>query len=164
MKKTWDFDRAVSVLNEEIALLKEISAAQDIVRRAVLDREWADFDEKIEEVERLSGKFALLEDERVLIFSVLQDDPEVKRPFYTMMKRLPPDERRELSALYRELKIQTLKMKALNETFLTYLNEARNLATAFLSAVCPARGGKLYTRRGRTVSPDLRSLVFNNRF
>jgi len=52
----------------------------------------------------------------------------------------------------------------LNETFLAYLNEAKTLATAYISTVCPDRGGKLYTSKGRTVAPDLKSIVINNRF
>jgi hypothetical protein len=55
-------------------------------------------------------------------------------------------------------------MRALNETFMAYLGEAKTIAAAYLEAVCPARGGKLYTRKGRRVSQDLRSMVFNNRF
>ena len=60
--------------------------------------------------------------------------------------------------------METLKMRALNETFMAYLSEAKTMAAAFLEAVYPARGGKLYTRKGRRVSQDLRSMVFNNRF
>jgi len=66
--------------------------------------------------------------------------------------------------MYRDIKMETLKIRALNETFLSYLNEAKNLATAYLEAVCPARGGKLYTRKGGRVTQDLRSIVINNRF
>jgi hypothetical protein len=87
-----------------------------------------------------------------------------EKPFYVLVSRLPLEESRRLSALYRELKTETLKMRALNESFLSYLNEARALAAAYLEAVCPNRGGKLYTRRGRRVSQDLRSIVINNSF
>lgn len=87
-----------------------------------------------------------------------------KKAFSALISGLPEEQRKELSVLYRELKMETHKMKALNETFLAYLNEAKTLAAAYIGAVCPSRSGKLYTRKGRTVSPDLRSIVFNNRF
>ena len=169
MNAAWNFGNCVTVLNGEIGLLKRISASQDRVRQAVMKREWADFDEKTAEVNSLSEEFALLEYQRDILFSALADgtgktkDIE-EQPFYVSIMTLPVDERRELSRLYRELKMETLKMKALNETFLAYVIEAKNLAAAYLEAVCPARGGKMYTRKGRKASQDLRSIVFNNRF
>ena len=168
MKETWNFNRCVEVLTAELMLLKKISLAQDKVRQAVMSREWADFDEKITEVNRFSEHFAFLEDERIMLFSGLKEafnhGDTAEKPFYAMISRLPMEQGRELSRLYRELKMEILKMRALNETFMTYLSEAKTAAAAFLEAVYPARGGKLYTRKGRRVSQDLRSMVFNNRF
>jgi len=157
MKEGWDYKRCVSVLSGEIEILKKISAVQDKVRQAVISREWADFDEHDKELNRLGGEFARLEDERAALFPA-------ETPFYDVILEFPIEERMELSRLYRELKTETLKMRAINETFLVYLNEAKNLAAAYLEAVCPARGGKLYTRKGRKVSQDLRSIVFNRRY
>jgi hypothetical protein len=168
MNKSWNFAHCVSVLAGEIELLKKILAAQESVRRAVMSREWANFDEKEAEVNRLGGDFVLLEDERTMLFSALSsasgESAGAEKPFYTLIIGLPMEERRELSRLYRELRMETLKIRALNETFLAYLNEAKSLTTAYIEAVCPARGGKLYTRKGRRVSQDLRSIVLNNRF
>jgi len=165
MKDIWNFDGCVSVLTGEIELLKKISAAQDKVRQAVMNREWVDFDEKIAEVNRLGGEFASLDIGRERLFSALAGTakPEEKS-FYVLITRLPMEESRELSRLYRELKTETFKLRALNENFLAYLNEARTMAAAYLEAICPARGGKLYTRKGSKVSQDLRSMVFNNHF
>ena len=168
MKEIWDFNRAVYVLAGEIELLKKITAAQNCVRQAVMNREWTDFDEKTLEVNRLGTEFAVLEEERVILFSCLEGESgsrgEEDKPFFVLISKRPEDERKELSCLYRDLKMETHKMKALNETFLAYLNEAKTLASAYIGAVCPDRGGKLYTRRGQTVSLDLRSIVINNRF
>jgi len=168
MKENWNFERCVSVLAGELELLKKISSAQDNVRQVVMNREWADFDEKIIEIGRFGEEFANLEEERALIFSALKEEfspiDTGERPFYALISKLPMEKGRELSRLYRELKMETLKMRALNETFMAYLTEAKTIAAAYLEAVCPARGGKLYTRKGARVSQDLRSMVFNNRF
>ena len=167
MKESWDFTQAAHILESEIELLRKIATVQNNVRQAVISREWTDFDEKILEINQLSTEFALLEEERAEIFSCLEDSTNYKdeeRPFNALIENLPGNEKRELSSLYRELKMETHKMRALNETFLAYINEAKNLATAYIEAVCPDRGGKLYTRRGKTVTPDLRSIVINNRF
>ena len=168
MNENWNFNRCVEVLKGELLLLQNISSAQDRVRQSVMNREWADFDEKIAEVNRFSDDFTLLENERIMLFSALKEGfgpvDTGEKPFYAMISRLPMEEGRELSRLYRELKMETLKMRALNETFMAYLSEAKTMASAFLEAVYPARGGKMYTRKGHRVSQDLRSMVFNNRF
>ena len=168
MKEAWNYKRCTAVFTGEIELLKNIFAAQEAVRQAVMNREWADFDEKIKEVNCLGEDFAALEDERALLLSALEGAPHgqesEKKPFYAIILELPQEERRELSRLFRELKMGTLRMQAVNKTFLAYLFEAKTVAAAYLEAVCPARGGKLYTRKGHKVSQDLRSIVFNNRF
>jgi len=172
MKETWNFDSCVSVLTGEIELLRKITAAQHMVRQAVINKEWTDFDERAAEVNRLGEEFALLEDERILLFSALHNsfarennpsDTE-ERPFYALITYLPVEETRVLSQLYRELKMETHKMRSINESLLIYINEAKTMAAAYLEAVCPARGGKLYTRKGRRVSQDLKSMVYNNHF
>jgi uncharacterized protein YheU (UPF0270 family) len=157
MKEGWDYARCESVLNGEIETIKKISDVQGSIRKSVMSREWADYDEKNCELNLLSAEFERLEGERLMLF------PE-ETPFYTAISELPDEQRRELSRLYRELRMETMKMRALNETFLVYLNEAKSLAAAYLEAVCPARGGKLYTRKGCKVAQDLRSIVINNRF
>lgn len=167
MNETWDFSCCVSVLTGEIEILKKISNSQNKVREAVMSREWADFDEKVSEVEQLGRNFNRLEEERAGLFTALANEFHMSgggMPFYALIMPLPTEESRELSRLYRELKMESLKMRAMNETFLAYLEEAKTMAAAYLEAVCPARGGKLYTRKGRRVSQDLRSIVFNNHF
>ena len=152
-----NFESCAQVLSGEIDLLKKISALQGKVRQAVMSRDWTDFDVKIQELNQFGTEFAGLEAERVGLFPA-----DEGKPFYAAIADLPADESRELSRLYRDLKMETLKMRALNETFLAYLNEAKALAAAYIETICPARGGKLYTRKGRRVSQDLKSLILNN--
>ena len=169
MRKNWNYARCVSVLTGQIEILKKISDAQNVVKNAVISRKWADFDVKIADFIRMGEEFALLEDERASLFSAADNvtdglSKNEENHFYALVTGLPIEESRELSRLYRELKMETLKIRARNETFLVYLNEAKTMAAAYLEAVCPARGGKLYTRKGHRVSQDLRSIVINNRF
>jgi len=168
MKELWNFNRAVNILSSELDLLRKISEAQNSVRQAAMNREWTDFDEKTIEVNRLGGEFTVLDQERADLFSCLNDGSRRRTaedlPFTSLIEGLPEDERKELLALYRVLRLETHKMKALNETFLAYLNDAKILASAYISTVCPSRGGKLYTNKGKTISPDLRSIVINNHF
>ncbi|MCL2205033.1 MAG: hypothetical protein FWB82_00690 [Treponema sp.] len=169
MKDAWSFEECVSVLRGEIEILKKISSAQFSVRSAVLAKEWAAFEEKTTEVNALGEEFTILEEQRIQLFSALKskwsgrrESDEETVPFYTLITCLPNKEASELSFLYRELKSETSIMKALNESLLAYVNEAKVMAAAYLEAICPGRGGKLYTRKGQRASQDLKSMVFNN--
>ena len=150
------FDRCVSVLSGEVEILKNIEAAQKLVRQAVVNREWIDFDAKVQEISTLGEALASLEEERLTIM------PEGEA-FSAYIAQFSLQESAELSRLYREMKTQMFKVKMVNESFAAYLSEARTLTAAYLEAVCPARGGKLYTRKGSKVSQDLKSMVINNR-
>ena len=172
MEMEWDYNHCVSIFKQEISLIKKIALVQDSVRQAVMAREWTDFDWKMAEINQLGQDFTLLESERTEIFDVLRKKYpstfsdkglESGPSFHVLAVQLPPEECRELSRLYRELKMETLKMRVMNETFLGYLNEVKTIAGAWLEAVFPSQGGKLYTRKGREASGDLRSMVFNHR-
>jgi len=166
MNEVWNFDRCVTVFSMEIELIKKIYKAQNHVRSTVLDMELSSLDEKTGEVKRLSEEFAVLEEERVVLFKALSNNSENSgnNAFYALISGLSLSEQRELSRLYRDLKMETLKMKALNDNFLAFLNEARVMANAYIEAVYPARGGKLYSKDGKPVSQDLKSMVVNSRF
>jgi hypothetical protein len=77
-----------------------------------------------------------------------------------MVSELSSMESRELSRLYRELKMETLKVKALNESFLNYINEVKTVTAAWMDTIVPAQNGKLYTRKGSQAAQDVRNVVF----
>jgi hypothetical protein len=117
------------------------------------------------EINQLSMELSALEQERAGLFAVLtrelMGNSGVTMPFYTLVSRLPEEERRTLSDLFRTIKMETIRMRAVNESFLNYLREAKTMAAAYLEALFPARGGKLYTRKGGQAAQDLKSMVFN---
>lgn len=166
-----EFDCCVSIFKQEIALLQKISVVQDSVHQAVVNREWTDFDWKIAQINQFGEEFRDLETERVEIFAALKEKYGIKRrfeneeepSFYNVAAKLPNEEGRELSGLYRELKLETLKLKAQNEALTGYFNEIKTVTAAWLDAIFPAKGGKLYNRKGVQASGDLRSVVFNHR-
>ncbi|MDR1566124.1 MAG: hypothetical protein LBS48_02430 [Treponema sp.] len=164
MNTVWDYKRCIQVFSQELALLRKISSVQDSVRHAVLAREWTDFDWKMAEINQLGMEFGVLEQERAGLFAALAGETAGNSgpaPFYTLASRLPEEERRPLSDLFRTIKMETIRMRAVNESFLNYLREAKTMAAAYLEALFPARGGKLYTRKGGQAAQDLKSMVFN---
>ena len=81
--------------------------------------------------------------------------------FYAFAARLPEQERRELSELYRRIKMRTLGVRFANDSLTDYLDETQAVVSGFLEAVFPDRRGKIYSRKGTQVSPDMRSMVLN---
>jgi hypothetical protein len=152
------------ILSREVELLGQIAAMQLLIRKAVIDREWVDFESLIDSVGRIGDEFALLDAERVRIFAALSEKigpmPETTG-FYTLVSRLPEAERKELTGLFRTLKAETLKTRVENESLTGYLNELHIVVAGFLEAAFPDRKGRIYSRRGIQVPSDMRSMVLN---
>jgi hypothetical protein len=170
IRMEWDYNTCITIFNNEIDLLKKIFAVEESVHKAVMAREWADFEWKIAEIKRLGEDFSLLEGQRIGILAQLAEkndinteiEPGSESSFYALAAaKLSSKECREISGLYRELKMETLKIKVLNDTFMSYIDELRTMTAAWLEAVFPVQGGKLYTRKGRQAARDLRSVMLN---
>ena len=168
MNKVWDFEHCVFLFNNQIALLQKMCHIQDSVRKAVIAREWADFNWKIAEINQLGEEFNFLEAERIHLIAALKEkfraniQNNINTPsFYTLIANLPQEQSRELSSLFRELKMETLRLKSQNEIFSSYLNEIKTVASACMEAIFPVQGGKLYTREGQEAGSGQRSVVLS---
>jgi hypothetical protein len=162
-----EYERALFVLKQEIGLLAKITAAQDVVRNAVINRDWADFDSLIAAMNDLSAEFAALETERTRLFVKFSEagkDIDEQTGFYTLISRLPENKRQELTNLYRGFKLESIKTRIANDTLLRCLNEAKTVINAFLEAAFPDRKGQVYSRQGVRIPQDMRSMVLNSRF
>ena len=168
MNNIWDFDQCVLLFNRQISLLKRMCHIQDSVRKAVVAREWADFNWKTAELNLLGEEFNNLEAERILLIDALKEKfgnyikiDDFTPSFYTIITILPQEQSRELSSLFRELKMETLRLKSQNEIFSSYLNEIKTVASACMEAMFPVQGGKLYTREGQEAGSGQRSVVLS---
>ncbi|MDR2020321.1 MAG: hypothetical protein LBQ14_06115 [Treponema sp.] len=154
------------ILTGEIGLLEKIALIQMQVKNAVINREWADFELLLDTLGKFSAEFETLEEERIRLFADLLPQKDGKGEgagFYAMISRFSAEERKALTGLYRQLKMETFKIRLANDTLLRYLNEARTTVTAFLEAAFPDRKGRLYSRRGTQVPADMRSVVLSRR-
>jgi hypothetical protein len=152
------------VLIREIELLERITPLQILVRNAVLNKEWADFELLMNTLGEIGSHIELLETERRRIFKDLGFEEDSQDGFYAISSRLPERERTELTELYRRLKFQALQIRLSNDTLMEYLDETRLAVAGFLEAVCPERKGRLYSPRGTTLEADMRSVVLNRSF
>ncbi|GHV82140.1 hypothetical protein AGMMS49991_06980 [Spirochaetia bacterium] len=174
-----EYEGCVSVLRRELALVETIAAAQLQVRQAVLNREWADFEALMEDMARTGAEFEALEQERMEIFTPFAEqtnaaeaEPEIDPAaavcnsteninFYALVSRFPPEERKGVTELYRNLKLKTIQIRLENDALTNYLNGARAVVADFLEAAFPDRHGKIYSRQGTRIRADMRSMVLN---
>jgi hypothetical protein len=153
--------RRRDALKREDELLQKIIETHNTMKNAVVNREWTDFEALAFSLETYKEQFDVLEEERLALFEAAPD-VEGKAPhFYTVVSRLPEDERRELSDLYRSVKDRALKLQTANEALLRYLNEARSTIGDFMKAAFPDRKSEVYSRQGKRVSSDMRSLILD---
>jgi hypothetical protein len=149
------------ILQAQTEILENISAIQESVRNAVIKREWTDFEALLGAMNRYSEEFQTLETERAAIFSDLSGDTGKNGAFYSMVSRLPAEQRKTMSDMYRNLKLRALRVRVANESLVTYLDEAKTTAGSFMEAAFPDRKTRLYSRWGTRISADMRSMVVN---
>ena len=147
-----EYEGYMSVLSREILLIEQIAALQARIRQAVLNREWADYEAYIDDMNRMSGEFDALDQERL---AILPGD------FYAIAARFPPEERKAITEVFRRLKLGAIKVRLGNDSLMAYLSEARLMVAGFLEAAFPDRKGKIYSPRGTQIHADMRSMVIN---
>ena len=159
-----EFEKCRDILLKESELVQRIACLQNLIREAVLNREWAGFESHFSALSAMGGEFNLLEGERELLFAGLCGQDDGKGGFYAFAASLPEEQRGELSAIYRSLKLETLRVRMAGETLMGYIAGARAAMAGFFEIAFPGRGGKIYTPYGTPVSHDMRSMVLNQRF
>ncbi|MDR2093916.1 MAG: hypothetical protein LBP76_00155 [Treponema sp.] len=160
----FEYEKCLSVLLREKELLGEIASMQAEVRRAVINREWTDFDSMLDTLNSLGDEFQALEADRVELFKAAFDGNEEGADFYGIVLLLTPEQRSRITEVYRTLKIEFFKVRMANDTLTTYLNEAKTVVTEFLGAAFPERRNHLYSRSGVPIPQDMRSLIVNQSF
>ena len=164
------YEKCREILLRECELVQEAAAVQEKFRTAVINREWAGFEGHINAMNVIEDKLAGLEDERERLFDafetlVRQDaSSDAKSRFYAMASILPESQRNDLTAIYRSLKMESLKLRMENEALMNYLAGIKATLTDFFALAFPDRAGKIYTREGTHLSHDMRSMVLNRSF
>jgi hypothetical protein len=166
-----EYGRCTAVLEQERELLGQIAGMQDLIRKAVINRQWMDFEGYMETLGQIGTQFEDLDQERIRIFASFTGDGnmpgktgEDAAGFYALVSRFPADERKAITGVYRNLKMETVKVRLKSGALMNYLSEASLLVTGFLEAAFPDRKGKLYSRSGAQVHADMRSMVLNRHF
>jgi hypothetical protein len=166
-----EFEKCRDILLQESELVQQAAALQQLIRNAVEQREWNDFESHFSAMGNIESRLAALEREREELFAVFASSPGEDSPnlnddkgrFYAFAARLPLEERNELTAIYRGLKLEALKLRLSNETLMAYLGQMRTTIAGFFELAFPDRGGRIYSPQGLPLPHDMRSMVLNRR-
>jgi hypothetical protein len=151
------FEQCRDIFLKETELVQQIAGLQNCIREAVLNRNWTDFESHFTALAGIKTELSALENRRERIFNS-------SARFYALASQLPPEQRAVLTAIYRGLKIETLRVQMAGESLMEYIIEARATIAGFFAIAFPDRGGKMYTPHGVPVSHDMRSVVVNRAF
>ena len=173
-----EFERCRDILLQEIELVRQIAGLQEQIKEAVISRNWTDFDNHFSVLAEIGDELTALECGREALFSggpsdeaqagtdpsVSQGENDSKIRFYAFAARFPAEQRDELTAIYRSLKLETLRVQTSGEAIMSFITGARAALSGFFEIVFPDRGGKIYTPHGKPVTHDMRSMVLNRAF
>jgi hypothetical protein len=165
------FEVQRDILLKELELVKRIASLQEEAREAVISRDWTDFEDHFKTLECYKSDLALLENERSSAFAQMtgatmgaagtMSVTEENGAFYKFASSLSQEERIEITEIYRNLKIETLRVRVASESLMHFITSARSAITGFFQALFPQRTGKTYTPYGKPASSDMRSMVLN---
>ena len=167
------YEKCREILLSECEIIQNAALTQEKLRIAVMNREWTDFETHSSEMNVIEIKMTALESERDKIFTAFEaltrlntytGINDAKGRFYAMASFLPEEQRNDLTAIYRSLKMETLKLRLANEALMTYMAGIKSTLSEFFSLAFPQRAGKLYTPQGTHFSHDMRSMVLNQSF
>ena len=167
------YEKCRDVLLKESELIQKAVFVQEKIRAAVADREWTAFEDNFNVMNSIESKMVNLENEREQLFYVFEtlvhqqgfsETLDAKGRFFKLVSMLPENQREELTAIYRSLKMEAVKLRIANDSLMIYLNEIKSTLVDFLALAFPDRCGKMYTKSGAHSSNELSSMVLNRSF
>ena len=168
-----EFEKCRDILLQETALVRRIACLQERIKESVINRDWTDFENYFSVLAEIGDEFLVLENDREQLFYTdcplkgtarTEDRGGHKGRFYAFAVRFPDERRNELTEIYRNLKLETLKVQTTGEALTVFFAGAQAALAGLLEIAFPERGGKIYTPRGRPVAHDMRSMVLNRAF
>jgi hypothetical protein len=158
------FEKCKLILLRECELVRRVADLQNLVYEAVINRDWNGFEVHFSKLGEIGERFTALGHERERLFSGILTESNASARFYSLTAGLPAQQRGELAEIYRNLKLETLKVRVAGETIMNFIAGARATVAGFFEIAFPDRRGKIYTPYGTPVSHDMRSMVLNRSF
>ena len=141
MKKNNEFEE---VLEQEEKILDELVKNQNLLRKAVTEKNWESLTKIINNINSISGNFVEIDTEREVIQDMMKMD-EVK-PYFERLGNM---------------RSKLLKCKIENQALSKYVNITRNFIQGVVEDALPQSGNKVYSKSGKIVQPQPQSVVLN---
>jgi hypothetical protein len=166
------YEKYREVLIRECELIQSAQLIQEKIRNAIINQEWTDFDGHFKFLNAVENELSGLELERSEICDEFETENNIrvsaqtdsKGRFYALVSHLCEEQRNELSAIYRSLKLEAIKLRMANDALMSYLTGVKTTINDYFSLAFPERGGKMYTKNGAHFSHDMRNIVLNRSF
>jgi hypothetical protein len=167
------YEKCRDILLRECELIQNAALIQEKIRVAVIEKDWTVFENHLNVMNDIELKMEEMEQEREQLFSVFEaiihqrsfsETLDAKGRFYKLVALLPENQRNDLTSIYRNLKVESIKLRVANDALLAYLNGIKATLKDFFDLAFPDRAGKMYTKQGTHFSHDMRSMVLNSRF
>jgi hypothetical protein len=116
----------------------------------MLDRDWPSLDCTLGEVKTVSEKASQTEQIRAVVYQKIRNacGAGADESFQEILARVPAEDRENLSALHRRVRVAVEKVKCQTGGLDTYINSAVSTMDKILDELFPERKNRLYTRRG----------------
>ncbi len=154
----------MEIMKQEIILLEEFRAKEEILQETLKTSNWENLSDLIEEMNRLADWIDSTEKKRNEIYANFcgRNANGEELPFYQAICSLDEDLRSECAELYRSLKFATVKIRGLTWSLDSHIRSVSETMQTVLNELFPYRKGKLYSRRGTAKAADTEPLVVNH--
>jgi hypothetical protein len=147
-------------LKEQINVFSGFYKTEEQIRECVVARDWEKLEKKLNFIKKQAYSMEKTEAERNAVYKAMRkkagnvhDDD-----FCAFMDKYCPDKSSIMNSLYKELKLNVIKVKALNARLDAYLSTVTSAVSRILDEAFPIRKGTIYNSsgtKGSAISPPL---------
>ena len=161
---THDLRLLEHLMKEEAETLESLSQVEEKLRKSVLNKDWANMDETLQNVKNLSEKVSQSEKIRAIVYQKIKTSCKAspEETFSDILIRIPPEDQGNLASLHRKICTSVEKVKCLTEGLDIYINSAMNTMDRILEEVFPSRRNKVYTRTGESSAGGQPMVISHN--
>ena len=136
-----------AVLDQEEKILNNLVHNQDMLKKAVTEKNWESLTRIINNINTISSEFLEADTER----EVLQDLMKMKeiKPYFERLG---------------SMRAKLLKCKIENQALSKYVNITKNFIQGVVDNALPQSRNKVYSKNGKIVQPQPQSVVLNMDF
>ena len=156
-------DELKEILKTQILLLENLAEEEGKLQTAVMDRDWTGLERVITDMTVFSEAAEEMEELRHRCYTDLRSTVGAGKGdgFAAIIGRLPIEERKELSGLYRKLKVAVMTVRSLTSGIGAYVAATGNTLRGIIEEIHPHQKGTLYSRHGHADRGDQSAMVVN---